>query len=49
MRENVIMECTSCKSRNYMTAMETKGGRKLEMMKFCKKERKHTLHRARKK
>ena len=46
MRELVIMECTECKRRNYTTTKEKRNtpGR-LEKMKFCKFDGKHTLHR----
>ena len=46
MREQVLLQCTECKQRNY-TAMRDKRKRpeKLEMKKFCKFDRKHTVHR----
>ena len=46
MRELVILECTECKRRNYTTTKEKRNtpGR-LEKMKYCKVDRKHTLHR----
>ncbi len=46
MRENVTLQCTECKQRNY-TAMRDKRKRpeRLEFKKYCKFERKHTLHR----
>jgi len=46
MRELVILECTECKRRNYTTTKEKRNtpGR-LELKKYCKFERKHTLHR----
>jgi len=44
MREYVWLECTSCASRNYRTNKETRGAGRLEMNKFCRKERKHTKH-----
>ena len=45
-REIIILACTECKQRNYNTKKEKRNtpGR-LEKMKFCKFERKHTLHR----
>jgi large subunit ribosomal protein L33 len=45
MRENISLECTVCKRRNY-TAMRDKRKRpeKLELKKYCKFDRKHTLH-----
>jgi large subunit ribosomal protein L33 len=44
MREYVWLECTVCSARNYRTQKETRGADRLEMKKFCKKERKHTPH-----
>jgi large subunit ribosomal protein L33 len=46
MRENVILECTECKRRNY-TAMRDKRKKpdRLELKKYCKFQRKHTVHR----
>jgi len=45
MREIIILECTECKRRNYTTTKEKKNtpGR-LEIKKFCKFDRKHTVH-----
>ena len=44
-RELVILACEECKRRNYVT---TKNKRltpnRLEIKKFCRSERKHTLH-----
>ena len=41
-----LFECTECKRRNYTTKKEKRNtpGR-LEKMKYCKFEHKHTLHR----
>jgi len=44
MREYVWLECSVCGSRNYRTQKETRGADRLEMKKFCRKERKHTPH-----
>jgi large subunit ribosomal protein L33 len=45
-REQVTLACTECKRRNYMT---TKNKRttpdRLEIKKYCRSERKHTIHR----
>jgi large subunit ribosomal protein L33 len=49
MREYVTLECTECGARNYRTQMETRGNTKLRIKKYCPRERKHTLHRERKK
>jgi len=48
MREAIILECTDCKERNYMTTLDTRGGKKLEIKKYCKKCRKHQVHKSRK-
>ena len=46
MRELVILECTECKRRNYRTMKEKRNTpERLEKKKYCKFERKHTLHR----
>ena len=46
MRTLVTLACTECKRRNYTT---TKNKRttpdRLELKKYCRFERKHTLHR----
>jgi large subunit ribosomal protein L33 len=44
MREHVWLECTVCGTRYYRTEKETRGTERLELKKFCVKERKHTLH-----
>jgi large subunit ribosomal protein L33 len=44
MREYVWLECTVCGNRNYRTHKETRGADRLELKKFCRKERKHTAH-----
>jgi large subunit ribosomal protein L33 len=44
MREYVWLECTSCHERNYRTQKETRGAERLELKKYCRRERKHTLH-----
>lgn len=45
-REIITLACTECKRKNYMTEKEKRNtpGR-LEKKKFCKWEKKHTLHR----
>ena len=45
MREIIILECTECKRRNYTSTKEKKNtpGR-LEIKKFCKFDRRHTVH-----
>jgi len=44
MREWFWLECTKCKRRNYRTAREMKTGNKLELKKYCKFDREHTVH-----
>jgi len=46
MRIKIIMACTECKQRNYNTVKEKKNtpGR-LELRKYCRFCRKHTVHR----
>jgi len=44
MRDYVWLECTQCKSRNYRIQKETRGAGRLELRKYCPKERKHTVH-----
>jgi len=45
-REIVTLACTECKRRNYTTTKNRRStpGR-LEKSKYCKFERKHTIHR----
>jgi len=44
MREYVWLECTVCGDRNYRTQKETRGAERLELKKYCQRERKHTPH-----
>ena len=44
-RVKVTLSCTECKQRNYDTKKNKKNDPdRLELMKFCKHCRKHTLH-----
>ncbi len=44
-REIVILECTSCKERNYTTKKDKrKHSGRIEQIKFCPRERKRTTH-----
>jgi large subunit ribosomal protein L33 len=44
-RLKVTLECTECKRRNYITTKNKNNNRdRIEMKKFCRFERKHTLH-----
>ena len=46
MRVKVTMACTECKQRNYNTKKNKKNDPdRLEMNKYCKFCKKHTLHR----
>ncbi|SFC53310.1 large subunit ribosomal protein L33 [Alkalibacterium subtropicum] len=46
MRVNVTLECTECKERNYLTSKNKRNNtERLEMKKYCPRERKVTLHR----
>ena len=46
MRINIILACTECKRRNYITSRNKKvKTERLELKKYCPAERKHTLHR----
>jgi large subunit ribosomal protein L33 len=47
----ITLACTECKERNYTTEKNRRprpgktAVERLELRKFCKRERKHTLHR----
>ncbi len=46
MRVNIILECTECKERNYLTSKNKRNQpERLEKKKYCPKQRKVTLHR----
>ncbi len=45
-RELVTLACTECKRRNYTTTRNKRTTpNRFEIKKFCRFERKHTLHR----
>jgi len=44
MRENLLLECSECGRRNYVTSREMRRGSKLELKKYCRFCRKHTVH-----
>lgn len=45
MREQITLECTVCKERNYSTTKnKTNTPERLELKKFCKRCGKSTLH-----
>jgi len=44
-RDNVILQCTECKERNYTTTKNRKNTPdRLEFKKYCRRCRTHTLH-----
>ena len=44
-RVKITLECTACKERNYITMKSKINDReRLEMKKFCSRERRHTTH-----
>ena len=44
-RENVTLECTECKRRNYMTSKNKRNNtERLEIVKYCKFCKKRTTH-----
>ncbi len=44
-REIITLECTECKNRNYSTTKnKKKGAERLELKKFCRTCRHHTVH-----
>ncbi|GIM46103.1 50S ribosomal protein L33 [Collibacillus ludicampi] len=46
MRVNVILACTDCKQRNYITKKNKKNNPdRIELKKYCKFCNHHTLHR----
>ncbi|RCW40308.1 MULTISPECIES: 50S ribosomal protein L33 [unclassified Halanaerobium] len=46
MREIITLECTECKNRNYSTKKNKSNTRdRLELKKYCKFCKEHTLHR----
>jgi large subunit ribosomal protein L33 len=45
-REIINLQCTDCKRRNYTTTKNRKTStEKLELKKFCRFDRRHTVHR----
>ncbi|HPC94272.1 MAG TPA: 50S ribosomal protein L33 [Sedimentisphaerales bacterium] len=49
-REDAWLECTVCNQRNYRTNISVADGApKLELKKYCKTERKRTVHKLRRK
>ena len=49
-REMVWLQCTSCNDLNYRTEIKVAGGvQKIEVKKYSKRLRKHTLHKVKRK
>jgi large subunit ribosomal protein L33 len=49
-REHVWLQCTETGDLNYRTEIKVAGGvQKVELMKFSKRLRKHTLHKVKRK
>ena len=44
---NVLLECTECGERNYTTPFKLKGGKRLEISKYCPRCRRHVKHKSR--
>lgn len=43
--EQIHLQCSECKRKNYITTKNKQNVQgKLELMKYCSHERKHTLH-----
>ncbi|HQR33732.1 MAG TPA: 50S ribosomal protein L33 [Blastocatellia bacterium] len=46
MRDKIVFQCTECKDRNYFKTKNKKTTtQRLEFKKFCRKCRKHSVHR----
>lgn len=49
-RENVWLQCAECGDLNYRTQIKVAGGpQKVELKKYCKRERVHRLHKVKRK
>jgi large subunit ribosomal protein L33 len=49
-REYMWLQCSDCSALNYRTSIRTAGGTpKIQRKKFCPAERKHTLHKLKRK
>jgi len=49
-REWVWFQCKECNDLNYRTTVNVMGGvPKIERSKYCKRERKHTIHKIKRK
>ena len=44
------LQCTECNDLNYRTEIKVAGGaQKIELKKYCRRERKHTMHKVKRK
>ena len=49
-REYIFLECSTCRNRNYRTQKQSRGvTTKLELKKYCRFCRAHTVHKEKKK
>ena len=49
-REYIFLECSTCRNRNYRTQKQLRGvTTKLELKKYCRFCRAHTVHKEKKK
>ncbi len=49
-REYVWLQCKECRDLNYRTSVNVMGGTpKMELAKYCKRERKRTIHKIKRK
>ena len=49
-REQVWLQCEACNDLNYRTQLKVAGGApKIERKKYCPRERKHTMHKIKRK
>lgn len=49
MRNQVILKCTSCGEENYMTTRnKSLQPERMEVTKYCPRERKHVIHKEKK-
>ena len=45
-RPKITLACTECKERNYITKKNRRNDPdRLELKKYCRREKRHTLHR----
>lgn len=46
MRVNITLECTECGERNYISTKNKRTNpERIELKKYCSRDKKHTLHR----